>query len=66
MTKRLSITPPTRRSGGLGPNQLAWCDENICVQAGEQKFKKWRLQAERARRETLASREALALPWEKT
>ena len=64
----MNSTQDPVRSGGLTASQIAWCDENLCISgAGEQKFKKWRLQAERARRETFASRERLelTLPWEK-
>lgn len=38
-----------RPAGALGPNQLAWLDENMCLVGGEHKFRAWRLQAEAAR-----------------
>lgn len=50
----LAVVKPKsdKPSDPLGPNTLKWLDENICVQAGDQKFKKWREQALAATRDT--------------
>lgn len=42
--------PRGSQAGDLTTSQIEWCDENLCLVAGEKKFKKYREQAIAARR----------------